>query len=1474
MSPLTTLGDIMYASSANTSSRLAGNTTTTKKFLTQTGTGTVSAAPSWGTISSSDIPDLSTTYQAKLNGTGFVKASGTTISYDNSTYITNPLTTAGDIFIGGVSGTPSRLAIGANGTILGVVSGTLSWQNGASWSGLHGNTGSFTGTGAQTMGTQSFQNYQGAGTATWTLPDRATNAARTIWVKNSSSFNLTVQRAGTDQLWTNAAVNSIVLAPGESISLTSIGGYWTTHFADQGISTGTTTSLTGILKGNGSTITTATAGTDYVATESDPVVKAINGVVKSNGTTISAATSGTDYAPGTSALATGILKSTTTTGALSIAVAGDFPTLNQNTTGSAGSISGTNVITNTNLSQMAANTLKGNNTGSTANAADLTTSQVKTMLALNNVENTALSTWAGSSNITTVGTISTGTWSGTAIAETKGGTNQTTYTLGDMLYSSATNTLSKLAGNTTSTKKFLTQTGNGTVSAAPSWGTLAAGDIPDISATYQTKLSGTGFVKSTAGTISYDNSTYLTAETDPAAIKKTGTTTLTGNTVVNGASTYNFSITPLNLNVTADQAINLNSGTGVAMNGNITLSSYLSGSASPTQTGTKHMLTVDVNGLVGHEVIPSGGGGLSGLTAGNVPYANSSTTIVPTGSTSSNGLFWDNTNNRLGINKNSPAYTLDVSGDIYSSGRISLGSGTMPTWSSNLPYGMQTSLSSMVFNSSDGTVFVTENAYLNSAGTSWVYNSTAAAAQYYQSSGSHTWRTALSGTAGASNTWNGGTMTFDNSGKLLVGYTTSQGSYVGQFNGNLLVSGTIYANNGGTRALEVVNGGGYEMYFNGTGNTNIFSNATTGTMYFNTAGATIAFGNSDGGAALTLSGNNNLSLSTILTQSELSTPSTPAAGTGVWYVNSTDSKPHFKSDGGVDYDLGTAATSVAQASGQLAYGTGTGLTSSSNLKFDNTNKVLGLGGATTHTWAAQSAVIEGDNEAIFMGSGTDLHMMSNAYYDGTWKYSSTQAAIDQYLYQGNYIVRTAASGTADAAITWTDRFKVDNTGLVTIGRLATGGTAPTTTGTTKMVITDANGQLSFANIPSGGGGGLVDGDYGDITVGGTGTTMTIDNLAVTNAKINDVAWSKVTGAPTTLSGYGITDALSSSTTSTQNGYFTDVALKDGSFYTFLYSLTTTAYTANRSLAIDLNNGDRYLGINGDLIVNLGGATVGGTNTGDQFTNTTASRLIGRYAATSGAAQEITVGTGLTLSTGGSLSTSTAVVLNNQANSYTAGNKQTFAANTTNADIRLTGFTSDPSSLSAGDLWYNTTSNVFKGRFNTTTRQLATLDGTETLTNKTINLSSNTLSMTTAQLNTALSDNDVATLAGTETLTNKTIDGNSNTLTNVPNRSKGVSIVAPSSSEQVMLYKAGSNGVTISSVDIAIRGTSPSVTYAISYGSTYGTATSTVVASNAVTTTGGATLNVTSIPANNYIWITTSATSGTVNEFTVLMKFKE
>lgn len=63
---------------------------------------------------------------------------------------------------------------------------------------------------------------------------------------------------------------------------------------------------------------------------------------------------------------------------------------------------------------------------------------------------------------------------------TKGGTSQSSYAIGDLLYSSATNTLTKLAGNTTTTKQYLSQTGTGSASAAPSWAAVAAADITGL----------------------------------------------------------------------------------------------------------------------------------------------------------------------------------------------------------------------------------------------------------------------------------------------------------------------------------------------------------------------------------------------------------------------------------------------------------------------------------------------------------------------------------------------------------------------------------------------------------------------------------------------------------------------------------------------------------------------------------------------------------------------------------------------------------------------------------------------------------------------------------------------------------------------------------------------------------------------------------------------------------------------------------
>lgn len=68
---------------------------------------------------------------------------------------------------------------------------------------------------------------------------------------------------------------------------------------------------------------------------------------------------------------------------------------------------------------------------------------------------------------------------------------------------------------------------------------------------------------------------------------------------------------------------------------------------------------------------------------------------------------------------------------------------------------------------------------------------------------------------------------------------------------------------------------------------------------------------------------------------------------------------------------------------------------------------------------------------------------------------------------------------------------------------------------------------------------ISDGDKGDITVSSGGTVWTIDNLAITDSKINDVSWSKVTLTPTTLSGYGITDAVDGTGSTNRLAFWSD-----------------------------------------------------------------------------------------------------------------------------------------------------------------------------------------------------------------------------------------------------------------------------------------------------------------------------------------------
>jgi hypothetical protein len=127
------------------------------------------------------------------------------------------------------------------------------------------------------------------------------------------------------------------------------------------------------------------------------------------------------------------------------------------------------------------------------------------------------------SSLVSIGTITTGVWNGTAIAAANGGTGQTSYTIGDLLYASSSSALSKLAGVATGNALI-----SGGVGAAPTWGkinltTHVTGILPAAN-------GGTGVNNSNTITLGGDINTagaFTTAGAFPLTLTTTAATNVT-----------------------------------------------------------------------------------------------------------------------------------------------------------------------------------------------------------------------------------------------------------------------------------------------------------------------------------------------------------------------------------------------------------------------------------------------------------------------------------------------------------------------------------------------------------------------------------------------------------------------------------------------------------------------------------------------------------------------------------------------------------------------------------------------------------------------------------------------------------------------------------------------------------------------------------------------------------------------------------
>jgi hypothetical protein len=319
----------------------------------------------------------------------------------------------------------------------------------------------------------------------------------------------------------------------------------------------------------------------------------------------------------------------------------------------------------------------------------------KSKLGLSNVENTALSTWTGSNNLTTVGTINSGTWSGTAIALSNGGTGATNATaaranLGLVIgtdvqaplvagtdyqipLTAGTSYIVPNSSITAKTKIKITYDSKGLITAGAD--ATTADITPSTDRNYVTDVQS-GVISNTSGINTGD-------ETTSSIKSKLGITTLSGSNTGDQTNVTGNAATATKLSTA--RAIN-----GVAFDGSgdititstadagtltgTTLNSTVTGS-SLTSVGTLANLTV-TNPIAGSIT----GNAATSTTAGNITATSNSTLTslsnLNTVGTITSGV-WSGT--AVAIEKGGTGLTAaGTAGQILTS----TGSGTL-TWTTN-----------------------------------------------------------------------------------------------------------------------------------------------------------------------------------------------------------------------------------------------------------------------------------------------------------------------------------------------------------------------------------------------------------------------------------------------------------------------------------------------------------------------------------------------------------------------------------------------------------------------------------------------------------------------------------------------------------------------------------------------------------------------------------------------------------------------
>lgn len=307
-----------------------------------------------------------------------------------------------------------------------------------------------------------------------------------------------------------------------------------------------------------------------------------------------------------------------------------------------------------------------------------------------------------------------------------------------------------------------------------------------------TGLTFTGGPITTSGTLTLGGTLAV-------AYGGTGQTSYTNGQLLIGNTTGN---TLTKATLTAGTNVTISNGAGAitinatdAFVGTVTSVSGSGGTTGLTLTGGP-ITTTGTLTLGGTLVVANGGTGTAtAFTAGSVVFAGASGVYAQDNA----NLFWDDTNNRLGIGTTTPGFTAEIAGNIRVGAggdvRISSATGTTTSGGDSLIYN---DANDMRF--ATGTTF-TESFRIGSVGQLGIGGATYGTSGQVLTSGgasaAPTWATPATGSVtsvSGTGTVNGITLTgtVTSSGSLTLGGTLSNVSLTTQ------VTGTLPVGNGGT----------------------------------------------------------------------------------------------------------------------------------------------------------------------------------------------------------------------------------------------------------------------------------------------------------------------------------------------------------------------------------------------------------------------------------------------------------------------------------------------------------------------------------------------------------------------------------------------------------------------------------------------------------------------------------------------------